>query len=461
LRVHGDGRGVIGHAGLVLPRLLADRVDLTRWLSVAMAGTRFAPLHDRGRVIVDLACAVVAGATAIKDLAVLRDQPELFGSVASAPTVWRVLEEMDHVRLRLIQQARARVREKVWEQAEARLGGIPASKTCYGDLGQTVRVVLDAAIVVDHSDNKEWAAPTHKKTFGHFPLIAWIDNTSEMVAGMFRAGNAGANTAVDNIAVLDEALAQIPAKSRRDVLVSTDGAGATHALIDHVTALNNAAGVRVEYSFGWNLGDRERTALEAAAEADWLSALDIHGKPRPAEKAGVLELTTALRMAGELENWPVDMRVIARREKPHPGAALSLFEQANGWRIQLMVTNTPHTAPTLLEARHRVHARVEDRVKDAKNTGMRRFPSEYAAHNTAWLMTVAIATDLIAWLKLLALDRELALLAPKTLRYRILNVPARITLGQRLRHLRFPDSWPWKTQIQAAFARIIALPMTT
>lgn len=190
--------------------------------------------------------------------------------------------------------------------------------------------------------------------------------------------------------------------------------------------------------------------MEAVAERDWLPALDIHGKPRPADKAGVIELTAALRAAGELENWPADLRVIARREKPHPGVTLWLFEQANGWRIQLLVTNTANTAPTLLEARHRVHARVEDRVKDAKNTGMRRFPSEYAAHNTAWLMIVTIATDLTAWLKLLALDLELSLLAPKALRYRVLNVPARITHGQRLRHLRFPECWPWIKHIQAA-----------
>lgn len=248
--------------------------------------------------------------------------------------------------------------------------------------------------------------------------------------------------------------------------MSTDGAGATHALIDHVTVLNRQPGVRqpgmrMEYSFGWSLGDRERTALEALTETDWLPALDVHGKIRPAEQAGVVEITQVMRGAGELENWPADMRVIARREKPHPGAALSLFEQANGWRIQLMVTNTADLAVTLAEARHRVHARVEDRVKDAKNTGLRRFPSEYAAHNTAWLMVVAIATDLTAWLKLLALDLELALLAPKALRYRILNVPARITHGRRQRHLRFPQRWPWITQILAAFNRITALPMTT
>lgn len=461
LRVHGDGRGVIGHAGLVLPRVLADRVSLTGGLSGAMAGTRFAPLHDRGRVIMDLACAVMGGATAIKHLAVLRNQAELFGSVASVPTAWRVLEEMDAVRLELIQKARACTRAKVWEQIAARLGRIPPSKTCYGDLGRTIRVVLDATIVVDHSDWKEWAAPTHKKTFGHFPLAGWIDNTNEMVAGMFRAGNAGANTVADNVAVLNEALAQIPEKWRRDVLVSTDGAGATHGLIDHVTALNQVAGRRIEYSFGWNLGDRERAALEAVPEQGWSLALDTQGRRRPADKAGVVELTAALRAAGELDGWPADMRVIARREKPHPGATLSLFEQANGWRIQLLVTNTPGSYPTLLEARHRVHARVEDRIKDAKDTGLRRFPSEYATHNAAWLMIVALAADLIAWLKLLALDRELALLAPKTLRYQILNVPAKITHGQRLRHLRFPSHWPWRNQIQAAYDRIIALPLTT
>lgn len=459
-RVHCDGRGVVGHAGLMLPRLLADRVGLTAGLSAAMAGTRVLPLHDRGRVLVDMACAVAGGASAIKDLAVLRDQPELFGLVASAPTAWRVLEEADAGRIGEITSARASVRGWVWDQIVARHGRIPVSKTCYGDLGSTVRVVFDASIVIDHSDNKELAGPTHKRTFGHFPLLAWIDNTGEMVAGLFRAGNTGANTVTDNVGIVDAALAQIPAPWRNDVLLSTDGAGATHGLVDHVTALNAAVGDtgRVEYSFGWDLGERERVAIESLPETAWARALDTAGRHRPVTETGITELTDILRSRGELSRWPADMRVIARREAPHPGAALSLFEQANGWRIELLVTNTSGDDPVHLEARHRVHARVENRIRDAKATGMRRFPSVYAAHNTVWLMIVAIAADLIAWLKLLALHTDQATAAPKTLRYRILHVPARLTHGQRLRHIRLPENWPWTKHIQKAFARITAIP---
>ena len=163
----------------------------------------------------------------------------------------------------------------------------------------------------------------------------------------------------------------------------------------------------------------------------------------------------------DLRRWPAGMRVILRRERPHPGAQLSLLEEADGWRYQAFATNTRVGQLAFLEARHRAHARVEDRIKAAKDTGLGRFPSRQYAINQAWLQILAVAADLTAWLRLLALDGDLAAAEPKTLRFRMLHVPARLTRSGRRRHLRLPRHWRWADQIVEAFRRIMIITAPT
>ena len=150
LSVNVGGRGVVSHAGSALTRLLADRVGLTGGLSQALARPGFLPLHDRGRVFTDLAVVLADGGHRIGDIAVLRDQADLFGSVASMPTAWRCLNEITPSALGRIDAARAQTRQRVWELIVARHGRLPPSRTCYGDLGKVVVVRLDASIVIAH-----------------------------------------------------------------------------------------------------------------------------------------------------------------------------------------------------------------------------------------------------------------------------------------------------------------------
>jgi hypothetical protein len=145
-------------------------------------------------------------------------------------------------------------------------------------------------------------------------------------------------------------------------------------------------------------------------------------------------------------------------QRPHPGAQLSLFEAADGFRYQAFATNTATGQLAFLEARHRAHARVEDRIRHAKDAGLGRFPSRQYKINQVWVQLAAIAADLTAWLRLLALTGDLAVAEPKLLRYRMLHVPARLTRGGRRRHLQLPRTWPWVNQIVAAFAKIAAIP---
>jgi hypothetical protein len=170
------GKGVVSHVGSALLRLLGDKVGLTDALSKALTVRGFHPDIDRGRLLADLAVAVADGATAIDDLKALRHQGDLFGHVASTPTAWRGLGEIGDLQLARIQRARAKTRAFVWRQIAARHGTIPAARTCYGDLGKTVVIRLDASIVIAHSD-KAGARGTWKGTYGFHPLLATCDNT--------------------------------------------------------------------------------------------------------------------------------------------------------------------------------------------------------------------------------------------------------------------------------------------
>ena len=218
----------------------------------------------------------------------------------------------------------------------------------------------------------------------------------------------------------------------------------------------------MHYSIGFDLDGRTRTAIGLLPESGWEPALDAAGAGRA--DADVAELTGLLRRGPDgdkLTGWPADMRVLVRREPISPGAQISLFEQHAGKRYQVIATNTPGGQVSRLEARHRVHARVEDAIRTGKDTGLNSMPSRDYAINTAWCQAVAIACDLLAWARLLALDGQLATAEPATLRYRVLHVAARLVRGQRRRHLKIPPSWPWADELHRAFDRVLAIPAPT
>ena len=316
---------------------------------------------------------------------------------------------------------------------------------------------VDATIVVTHSE-KEHAAPTYKRTFGYHPIGVWCDNTEEFLAASLRPGNAGSNTAADHIDVLGQAIAQIPAAHRRDVLIRSDGAGASHDLLEWISEQNRIRGRRVEYSVGFSITAGIRRAIAIAPDTAWGPAVNQDGDLRPG--AEIAELTGLLppRM---LAKWPDGMRVIVRRERPHPGAQLSMFEELDGWRYQAFATNTATGQLQFLEARHRAHARVEDRIRHAKDTGLGRLPSREFALNQAWLVAVMIAADLVAWTRMVACTGAATILAacePKAMRYRFLHVAALLTRSSRRRRVKIPETWPWATAIEAVFHTIAAIP---
>jgi hypothetical protein len=444
---------------------LADRTTLTAQLSAVLAGRIVAQTaHDPGRVLADVAVMLADGGECISDIATLTDQADLFGPVASDSTCWRVLNAITESDLAAIAAARAGAREVAWAQrAEATGAALPASLVAGAPLldaaGRPVLVIdEDATIVIAHSE-KQSAAATFKRTFGFHPVLAFCDNSNEALAGLLRPGNAGSNTATDLIGVLDAALAQIPDEYRHGypMLVRLDGAGASKALLAHIRSLRKA-GVHAEFSVGWAVSEREHAAIAMLPHAAWTPAVDVDGEPR--EGAAVAELT-GLLPASMFADYPPGMRLIVRRERPHPGAQLDLIEERDGWRYTRFATDTGIGQHAWLDARHRSHARVEDRIRCGKDTGLGKLPSKRFAINAAWLVCALTAIDLIAWMQTILLTNqpELANAEPKTLRYRLLHVAARIVRGARKLRLKIDRQWRWARVLAGSFHRLRSLPV--
>jgi hypothetical protein len=453
--VSADGRGVASHVGTRLLAEVADAAGVTAAFSEALVGVRERrSRHDPGRVLVDVAVMLADGGEAISDLGVLRDQPDLFGAVASTATAWRVLDAVDEAMLNALRAARAQARERAWMLRGEAGRDIAASRA--GGCEQTGLVIdLDATLVACHSE-KQLAAPDYKGGFSVHPLLAWLDNTNEALAGIQRPGNAGANTAADHIEVTDLAVAQLPDGYRYGVpiLFRADGAGASKQWLAHLRGLRDERGLDVSFSVGFTMTARVQEAILALPEQAWTPAIEADGELR--DGADVAELTGLLPHL-TANGWPAGMRVIVRRERPHPGAQLR-FTDVDGYRFQAFATDTPTGQLAWLEARHRAHARVEDHIRTGKDTGMGRFPSRQANINAVWLELSLLACDLLAWTQTTLLDGELATAEPKASRYRLLHVAARITRGQRRLRVRIPQSWPWRHELLAAFTRLAALP---
>lgn len=421
-------RGVVAHAGARLLCELADDLGLTEQLSAAMAPTKARRRgHDRGEVVVDLAVALADGATSISDLRVLSDQPGLFGEVASVPTAWRTLEAMDDGALERIAVARAEARKAAWA------AGL--------DPGFYV-IDIDGTLVDAHSE-KEQAAPNYKRGFGFYPIVAYLDATGEALAGLLRPGNAGSGTAADHIDVLDASLVQLPVDPHEhEVVVRTDAGGTSYALAEAARARH------VRFVGGVVMKAALAAIVTNIPKNRWKTAISADGSEER-ETGEVAEITDLV----DLARWPDGTRMIVRREQPHPGAQLR-FTDVDGYRYQVFVTDLEDPDICFLEALYRGRGRVECAIRDAKDTGLSNLPSKSFAINAAWLVTVLIAADLLAWTKGLCLEGELARAEPKRLRYTLLHTAGVVVSSARRTTLRIAAGWPWADELVDAFGRL-------
>ena len=431
VEVVADQDGLTSRAGTALLAGVADRVGLTQALADAMGGVRErSSRHCPGRALRDVAVMLADGGDALCDVRVLRDEPALFGPVASDATAWRAIAAVDAERLDAIRRARAVARERVWAQS-----------------GAPRRVVLDidATLVTAHSD-KEGAAGTYKGGYGFCPLVCFESESREAMSALLRPGNAGANNAWDHVEVLCLALEQLPAEiDTTSVLVRCDSGGATHLLTD------TASDLGLRFSVGFDLTEPVRAAILALPDEAWQPALAADGSERAG--AQVAELTEL-----DLTAWPSGTRAICRRERPHPGAQLS-FTDHDGHRFQVHITNQTGRRIARLEQLHRQRARVEDSIRCAKDSGLRNLPFRAFGANQVWLELVLAGQDLLAWTQRLLLTESPARRwEPKRLRYRLLHVAARITRHARRTRLHLPVGWPWRGDLIGAWQQLNALP---
>jgi len=449
LRVEGSGQRLVSAGGSVLLVKTATVVGLDREMSTALSPWR-SPLavHDPGKVLLDLAFAVAMGGDCLADIAQVRSTPAVFGRVASDPTVSRLIDRLAgdvDAAVGAIDQARARTRVLVWE-----LAGVDAPDHEISP-DSPLGIDTDATLLTAHSE-KEFAAPTYKRGFGFHPLCVFVDHgaqgTGEPLTMLLRQGNAGANTAADHIAVVSDALRQLPSpvsgRFGREVLVRTDGAGGTHEFVQWLTDQG------LSYSVGFGLTETAAAAIDALPAEAWTAAYDADRECR--DGAWVAELTGVIGLPG----WPEGMRVIVRAERPHPGAQLR-FTDVNGNRLTAFATNTTGGQLADLELRHRRRARCEDRIRNGKDTGMRNLPLHDFAQNRVWLAVAQLAMELLAWMQMLALTGTAARRwEPKRLRLRLLWIAGKLARRSRRTWLLLSKDAPWITAFTDAVTRLQA-----
>ncbi|MBW3576159.1 MAG: IS1380 family transposase [Actinobacteria bacterium] len=439
VRVADGGRQIASQVGTHLVGGLAQKLGIPSALSAAMSTTvQRRSRHDRGRVLTQIAMTLAAGGRCISDVAVLRNQPSLFGQVASDATVWRVVDAID---------------DEVRDELRSARANVTASLLDRLDPGELI-LDVDASVFEVHSENKEGAAPHFKGGFGFHPLFVFAEPVGVPLAGRLRPGNANANNATDQLQVIDDAIAALPDQwqaGHRDgddpgevvhqIVVRTDIAGYSHKVIGGLHGRNLA------FSIGMPANEAFDGHIHRLGHDDWRPALDGDGRPRKGAQVAELEA---------VPDWmPEGTRVIVRRERPHPGAQLKLWDH-DGWRHQVIVTNQTGD-PTLLEARHRAHAQVENRIKNLKDIGQSRFPFARFTSNAAWLQLMLVAALLLAATQTLLLEGELAVAEPRRLRHTILHAAARVARRSRQTWLRLADNWPWSPQLLGAYHRLAAL----
>jgi hypothetical protein len=434
--VSADGEGLVSHAGAALLGEVADRVGLTKELSDALAGVRERRgRHDPGQVVRNLAVMLADGGDCLSDLRAVRDQEPLFGTVASDSTAFRLIDRIagDPGLLDALRAARAAARQRAWE-----LGVRP----------ERIVIDIDATLINAHTE-KEGAAVNYRSGFGFHPMLAYLDETHEALAGVLRGGGAPAHSAQAQIDVLDMALAQLPVEVVSDldteIVMRIDSAGAAGALCQA------AQDATIAFLVGFDLFTGVRESILQLPEDAWRPALRQDGEQR--DGAQVAEITHIERL--DLTPWPEGSRVIVRRERPHPGAQLK-FTDADGHRFQATLTDLTGDMVEI-ERLHRGRGDAENLIRGAKQTGLENLPFREFALNAVWLELSLIAQDLTAWTQSLCLTGELAICAPKALRYRLLHTAGRLSFHARRAVLRLPGNWPWAGELAAAFARLRTL----
>ena len=440
--VESGGTGVAAHVGLHALGSFADRIGLGASLSrrIEPTGER-QPLHDRGKVLVQMALVLAGGGESCSDIEHLRVQDDLFGSVPSDTTVFRTFHELIGTRRTALAASLAEVRAKVWDSLDVS--------------DEPVVLDIDASLVDVHTESKEHAAPNFKGGYGFHPMFCFADATGEALSSVLRPGNATANAVVDHVTLLDAAIAQLPAViahghchgddgtlAARSIVVRTDSAGCTAGFFAAchernvsflVTARTNAQLVSAIYE-------------TSVVHGLWHPAVTTDGELR--DHAAVCEVTELM----DLTSFPEGTRCIVRREPLHQGAQRSLFPSLE-FRYLAFYTDLDGD-PVALDVQMRAHAHVESHIQRLKDSGLCRFPFTSFEANSTWLLAVTLAADLVRWFQLVCLEGAWREARPKALRWELFHAPGRLIRSARRLIVRILDGWPTAGVLLSAYRRI-------
>jgi hypothetical protein len=460
LELVGDDDRLVGFAGAAPLRLLAERTGLRAGLSAAMTRPGFHPVYDRGQLLIDLALTQILGGEAISDFQGLRHMAPLIGPVPSTPTVWRALAEVGQLQLTRVNAAVARFRRRWWGLLADRPEGFPWLSVAGREL--TGITVLDWT--------PRWCSPRRRRRtprpptrVGSGSARTWPPVTTPMTCWpSIRVRVTRPRTARRTTSPCWTWRSPgCRAATGAGCWCAPDGAGFSHDLLEHIAAGGGVRGRDWQFSVGWSCTDTEMDAIAQLPRDAWEPGIDQDGDL--VEDTFVADLTGLL----DLDSWRQKipgLRILVRDEPLHPRYRKRATDREKQLRrrYQLIAVNAKVGQIAWLDARHRSHVHVENDVKQAKDLGLNRWPSRHWAINVAWTQVVALAANLLACFRHLALPAgELRDAAPKLLRYRLWHLPARLTRGQRKRWLHLRADWPWTEEVINAWRRVKTLPALT
>ena len=392
--------------------------------------------HDPGVVLRDLAVAIADGGDSVMTWECCAARRRCSGRSPPETTAHRVIKAIDAERLEAVRAARAKALRAAWDA---------------GARPEELILDIDATLLGAHSE-KEGAAGTYKGGFGFFPLLCYLDETGEPLAGSFAPATPAPTPPPITSRSCSWPSSSCPSRDlEREILVRADIGGAPTP--SPPTAAMPASASRS----AMRSRTRVREAILAAARVG-MAQRDRRRRRASARAPRSTELTDTL----DLQSWPEGTRLIVRRERPTP-APSSRSSTPDGYRHTAFITDQEDADIAALELRHRRRARVEDAIRVAKHTGMRNMPFAAFAHNQAWLeLSLLAAGAALAGQRCLCLEGELALAEPKRVRQRLLHVAGRLVRsGRRVISAAAPRPGPGPRRWRRPSQELRALPVAS
>jgi len=410
VKVVEDGVSVTGFSGVVA---LARHGHAMGLFDAAERHLGWVKARQRGRsvssMLFDLMMLPCAGGECIDDLDALRADAGLFrllGRTVTAPsTAHDFLREIGPAGLE-------------------NLSAVRRGQLCHAFESQGVREATldcDATLLLSKARR---AQRSYKGDRGWFPMLAFWSEAGMVVHDEFRQGNAAPQSYA--LEFLKEAVAQLPTGVER-INVRSDSAWYQASLLDYCHAQGYGFAVTADMDEAVKTG-----LLEAAGDAPWVALDAADGDDGPRQ--------WACEWLHTLNGSQHPYRMVFVRRERRQG---DLFEGMYSYGA--IITNRHDLNTQELVRWHRQRCNCENHIKELKHGfGLASLPSGNFFVNAVYLRIMTLAFNLIASLKKTVLPRSWAGHTLKTLRFRLLGVPALVVRHARRIQVRLSRNWPWR-----------------